>query len=167
MPTILAIHYFILLIFSGLLVWAVISDFSSMTIPNRLPIAVSILFVAHIFASPTPVDWIGSLEVAAAVFVFSAVLFHFRLMGGGDVKLMAAIALWAGPQNVLGFLLITSLTGGALARIALSKFAPYVEFALHFVGGTGTAGGMARRVIPYGIAIAVGGFSVVGVLLKG
>ena len=66
-------------------------------------------------ASPMPVAWLGALAVAAAVFVFGFVLFARQLIGGGDVKLIAAVSLWAGPEHLALFALVTSLAGGVLA----------------------------------------------------
>lgn len=160
MLSLMTLRYVILLGFMGLLVWAIIADFTSLRIPNRLPLAVALLFAAHATANPGTVDWLGGLLMALIVFVVATVLFHFRVMGGGDVKLMAAVALWAGPQNVLEFLLITSLVGGLLALIAVTPLRFVLADAFEAVGGSKTVRAVFRGVVPYGIAIAVGGFFV-------
>lgn len=159
------LRHVILFGFIGLLAWAVVCDFTSLRIPNRLPFAVALLFAAHAAANPGAVDWLGGLVVAAAVFVATTLLFHFRLMGGGDVKLAAAISLWAGPQGILVFLLATSLVGGLLCLIAISPFRFMFEGAFVALGGRKTVQGIARGVVPYGIAIAAGGLTVAASLL--
>jgi len=153
--------------FIGLLAWAVVSDFTSLRIPNRLSLAVAVLFVAHVLAAPAPVDWLGGLLMALIVFVIATVLFHFRVMGGGDVKLMAAIALWAGPHGILGFLVVTSLVGGLLALVAVTPLRFVFAEAAEALGGGKAVRGAFRGVVPYGIAIAAGGFYIAATLLKG
>lgn len=168
MLSILTLRYVILIGLVGLLVWAVICDFTSLRIPNRLPLAVSLLFAAHAAANPGTVDWLGALLVALAVFAAATVLFHFRLMGGGDVKLMAAVALWAGPHEILGFLLVTSVVGGILALIAVTRLRQVLEYAVMALGGGNRAiDGISRGVVPYGVAIAAGGFAVAAAQLAG
>ena len=63
------------------------------------------------------------LAAAAAVFLAGAVAFRFRLLGGGDVKLLAAGALWLGAAALGPFLLATALAGGVLALGFLSSAA--------------------------------------------
>jgi prepilin peptidase CpaA len=67
-------------------------------------------------------------------------------MGGGDVKLAAALALWFSPGSTIKFLVLTSLAGGVLTLGVL---------AWH----------RARRregkpEVPYGVAIAFGGLAI-------
>ena len=58
--------------FALLLLWAAWSDIQSFTIPNRVPLAIALLYPAHVIASPVPVaNWlhieggrITSLQVA-------------------------------------------------------------------------------------------------------
>ena len=83
------------------------------------------------------------LGVAVATFAVLAGLFALRLMGGGDVKLLTALALWIEPFAVLKLLVIMALVGGVLALV----------FAAWHV---------ARRqrdkiAIPYGVAITLAG----------
>lgn len=165
MLSLLTLRYVILFGFIGLLAWAVICDFTTLRIPNRLPLAVALLFAAHAAANPGTVDWLGGLLVALAVFAVATTLFHFQLMGGGDVKLMAAVALWAGPQEIFGFLLVTSLAGGLLALVAVTRFRFTVASTIEAMGGRKTMEGAFGGVIPYGIAIAAGGFAVATALL--
>lgn len=160
MLSILTLRYAILFGFIGLLAWVIVCDFTTLRIPNRLPLAIALLFAVHVAADPGGVDWLGGLLTALAVFVVAIVLFHFRVMGGGDVKLMAAVALWAGPGEILGFLLVTSLVGGLLAVIAVTPLRFVVAEALESLGGGKTVKGALRGVVPYGIAIAAGGLAV-------
>lgn len=83
------------------------------------------------------------LGIAVVTFAVLAVLFALRAMGGGDVKLLTALALWIEPVWFLRLLVIMALIGGVLT-VALG--------AWH----------VARRqrdrlAIPYGVAIAAAG----------
>ncbi len=83
------------------------------------------------------------LALTLAVFAVFAVLFALRWMGGGDVKLLAALALWIAPLWYFRLLMVMALVGGLLTVIF---------GAWH----------IARRqrdkvAIPYGVAIASAG----------
>ncbi|MCE2510623.1 MAG: prepilin peptidase [Alphaproteobacteria bacterium] len=152
--------------FLALLAWAAASDFYSYLIPNRISAAVAALFVAHAIAGVPAVDWTGALITGGAVFLVGATMFVFRLVGGGDVKLMSAISLWAGPAQILDFLLLTALAGG------LVSLAMMTALRIYRPGPVETTAALPRfsarkQYIPYGIAIAVGGFYVGARLLTG
>ena len=88
------------------------------------------------------------LGVALATFVVLAALFAIKAMGGGDVKLLTALALWIAPLLFLKLLVIMALLGGVLT----------VLFGAWHV--------MRRQrdklAIPYGVAIAMAGLWVLG-----
>ena len=73
----------------------------------------------YVLVSPVPVAWPAALGLAVVVFVVGLGLFARELIGGGDVKLIAALSLWAGPEQFVWFMLVTTLTGGALSLISL------------------------------------------------
>jgi prepilin peptidase CpaA len=86
------------------------------------------------------------LAAAVAVFTLAALAFRFGLLGGGDVKLLAAGTLWLGAAALGPYLIVTVLAGGLMA----------VAFAAwHFA----RPGGARRQKpsLPYAIAIAAGG----------
>lgn len=87
--------------------------------------------------------------VAFAAFVVLAGLFAMGAMGGGDVKLLAALALWIEPSWFLKLLVVMALLGGVLTII----FA-----AWHMIRGR-----KDRLAIPYGVAIACAGLWVISV----
>ena len=55
------------------------------------------------------------------MFLLGALLFAFGLFGGGDVKLVAAMALWTGFADLPRFLLIMGAAGGLLGLVLLLK----------------------------------------------
>ena len=95
-------------------------------------------------------------------------------------KLLAALSLWAGPDQFVQFLLVTALTGGALSLLTLWyrrwDFVVQAHLAALGMATTGhpaagadaPAGGAAARssTLPYGVAIAVGGIAIIVELAK-
>src|SRR3546814_20668921 len=89
-----------ILAFPGILVAAAACEWRSLTIPNRYSLAAVALFPSYAIAMGGTVDWAVHLGFAGAAFGLGFVLFALRLCGGGDVKLFAAVALWAGPSLI-------------------------------------------------------------------
>jgi prepilin peptidase CpaA len=104
---------------AGLLLWAAVSDATRMIIPNRIAASIAALWLGFAMtrlAAGVPGSQILiALAIGLGAFALGFFLFMARLAGGGDVKLFAAVALWAGPNYLLPFLLITLLSGGVLA----------------------------------------------------
>jgi prepilin peptidase CpaA len=159
---------------------AALKDVCERRIPNRLTGALAALYPVYVLVSPTPVAWLPALGLAVAVFVVGLGLFARELIGGGDVKLLAALSLWAGPEQFVWFMLVTTLSGGALSLIALwyRRWGFVVEAHLAALGLATTtgrpsavhdapAGGHDRsNTLPYGVAIAAGGIALIVELAK-
>ncbi len=84
-------------------------------------------------------------------------MFIGNLAGAGDIKLLAATGLWAGPHLVALFLIITAIAGGFLALIMA-----LLTYVRNLSGRRAVA--LAKVPIPYGIAIASGGLSTIYML---
>ena len=135
-----------------LLIVAAVIDVRTFTISNWLNAAVAILAPLYWWSIGLPLwpDAAMQVAVAAGVFVLLPVTFYMGMMGGGDVKLAAAIALWFKPITTLKFLVIMSLAGGVLTLLVL---------LLHKKRGNprfDDDGKVVRPEVPYGVAIAVG-----------
>jgi prepilin peptidase CpaA len=149
--------YLILMTFPVAMAFAAANDLFTMKIPNRISLALIGGFVAIAVMTRMPLESIG-IHVAIALGVLAAtfVLFWMNMLGGGDAKLMAAGALWMGPDHIIEFLAYVTAFGGvlAVAMLAYRSFLPANAFPLP---------GWARRLhktgegLPYGIAIAAGG----------
>lgn len=128
-----------------LLIVAAVVDIRTFTISNRLVMAVVALAPLYWWSIGLPVwpDAAWRLGVATAVFVGLAITFYLGMMGGGDVKLAGALALWLSPAATLKFLVLMSLSGGALT------LAIVIAHRIRSREG--------RPKIPYGVAIAFGG----------
>ena len=133
---------------------ACISDFRSMTIPNRWPVMVAVGFVlAYAGAGFGGMDVFSSLAVHAVAF---ALMFAVGVWGAGDSKLAAAVSLWLGLIGVVPFLLGMSVAGLLLVAVfPVLKRAPQVPV---WLGAESWWARVARgeKSVPYGIAIALG-----------
>lgn len=144
---------FLLASLAALLVIAAVIDVRTFTISNRLNLAVALLAPAY-WLSIALSPWPGmAIQLAAAIMVFTllAVAFYAGMMGGGDVKLAAALALWFSPASTIKFLIWMSIAGGALT--------------LCVVGWHRFKQREGRPEIPYGVAIACGGLAILGPIL--
>jgi prepilin peptidase CpaA len=143
------------LVFIAALIAAAISDAASYTIPNRCPLLIVLAFAAHSVGAP-PMAAFAALLTASAVFAVGLFVFGRGWLGGGDVKLITAVALWTGPAWLPLFLVSSSLAGGTVALLYLS---PLRHRLPQPVGASVDSTEMpaARQPVPFGIAIAVGG----------
>lgn len=140
-----------------LLVMAGLNDFCSLRIPNWLTAALAIAFppVALVFGHH--VDWLSHLGAGLGVFAGAAILFALRVMGGGDVKLLAAVALWTGLGQLIPFLALTMLIGGLFALFVLMVRGPTAHLAFLAVLRRLPAFAEGKIRLPYGIPIAAAG----------
>jgi prepilin peptidase CpaA len=95
-----------------LLVVAAVTDVASRTIPNAIPLGTALLGAVLRGLDGTLG---GGLIAAAVVFGSGAVCWHRGWMGGGDVKLLGALALVVPPRGVLPLLTWIAIAGGVLA----------------------------------------------------
>ena len=147
-----------LISFAVLLLVASWQDLRTLHIADSVSLAIVGLFVVWALSGlaegTSSLSAIG-LAAACAVGVFGlgALAFAAGALGGGDVKLLAAASLFAGPARMLDFAMVTALVGGLLG-IAILAGAP-IGPATPESGGTLRA--RLRRGLPYGPAIAAGG----------
>jgi prepilin peptidase CpaA len=128
----------------------IVGDWRARTISNWLNGAIALLAIPFWWIAGLPLwpDVAVQLGMALVLFVLFALAFRFGAMGGGDVKLIAALALWLPPLAMIKLLLVMSLAGGLLTVVMLIR---------HRLAKAGH-----KLEIPYGIAIAFGGFWVLG-----
>jgi prepilin peptidase CpaA len=143
--------------FAILLLVAGWQDLRTMRIANSLCLGVVGCFVvwttAGLIAGTVSLATLAlSLAWAIGLFGVGALAFAVGAVGGGDVKLLAAATLFAGPALQPEFLTVMALAGGALGLAALAG-APIGPAT----AGEGTARLRLRAGLPYGPAIAAGG----------
>ena len=138
----------LLILLATLLVVAAVTDVRTFTISNKLNLAVALLAPVYWLAVPLSLWPEVPIQIAGAliVFVLLAAAFYAGMMGGGDVKLAAAIALWFPPVLTIKFLVLMSVAGGVLTLGLLVW-----HRAKHREG---------RPEIPYGVAIAFGALAI-------
>jgi prepilin peptidase CpaA len=143
-----------LLLFPALMAFAASSDLFTMTISNRLSLAlVGGFFVLALVTgmSLTAIGW--HLAAAGLVLACAFVFFWRGWIGGGDAKLAAATALWFGFEHLVDFMIYAALLGGVLTVLLLQfrklplpgvlARQPWIQ-RLHDKSGG----------VPYGIALA-------------
>jgi prepilin peptidase CpaA len=138
----------LLLVLATLVVVAAVIDVRTFTISNRLNLAVALLAPVYWLSVPLTL-WPEipiQIGVAVIVFVVLAAAFYAGMMGGGDVKLAAALALWFPPGLTIKCLVLMSIAGGLLTLGLLIW-----HRAKHREG---------RPEIPYGVAIAFGALAI-------
>ncbi len=138
----------ILSAFVLLLLSAGIEDARTREIADRKNIAIALIAPLWWWASDVPVwpDMAIRIAVAIAVFLLFAQAFRIGMMGGGDVKMIAAIALWLPVPPLFRMMLLMSIAGGIVTVAMLidhrlrhrkrDEDAPAIE-------------------VPYGVAIAI------------
>jgi len=147
---------FALTVFAAVMAIAAFEDFRRLVIPNLLPIVLCLAWPFYFAADPSFYGALEAVACALAVFFVGAVLFARGYLGGGDVKLLAAATLWAGPALTPALLLLTSVLGGVLALFLLLPMGSQLATAARLLMGQPTLPaprGMAMP-IPYGVAIA-------------
>lgn len=139
------LHYVLLGALAIALLVAAFTDLKRRQIDNWLNAGIA--FAAPLFwwssglALWPDVAW--QLGVALSTFVICAGLFALRWMGGGDVKLLTALALWIAPGAFLKLLVVMALLGGVLT----------LAFGMWHIARRQTH----RLAIPYGVAISAAG----------
>lgn len=156
--------------------FAAVIDLRHRRITNEIVLAVVALAVIRMILEFDALAAFHDIGAAGAVLVVLAVLWYFRWLGGGDVKLIFAGALLVGTKGLADYLVLTAFCGGVLALLV------FVDVWLHdnFGWTIGVAfpsvplaakdmpfederlrQGMAlaaftKPSVPYGIAIAIG-----------
>jgi prepilin peptidase CpaA len=126
---------------AALLIAGMATDLRARIIPNALNLAIALLALAWWWAEGlSGREMLFQLALAGGVFVVFAGLFALGAMGGGDVKLLAAVALWLPPALLLPMLTWMAIGGGILTLVMLA------QHRLRRRAG--------RPEVPYGVAIA-------------
>jgi prepilin peptidase CpaA len=143
-----------LTLFPALMAFAACSDLLTMTISNRVSLAlVAGFFVLALVIGLNPSLILNHMGAAAVVLVAAFFCFARGWIGGGDAKLAAATALWFGFDHLMPYLLYASLFGGALTIVLLNVRTMPLPSLL---SGQTWAERLHREGsdVPYGIALA-------------
>lgn len=108
------------IILTGLMLAVFYWDATRFTIPNWLVLAVAGLWIPFLLLHWESIDPLMTLVFALGAFAIGFIIFILRVMGGGDVKLLAAVMLWIGQKEAMMFLFLVGVLGGALALLLLA-----------------------------------------------
>ncbi|MBE2994148.1 prepilin peptidase [Sphingomonas sp. CFBP 13603] len=135
----------LIVILGGLLVSAGIQDARTREIANWKNAVIALLAPVWWYANGLDLWPDMALQVGCALAVFAVFLvaFHFGMMGGGDVKLIVALALWLPFPAFLSMLMVMSIAGGVVTIVMM------IERRIKKNPG--------QIEVPYGVAIAFAG----------
>jgi len=145
-----------------LLFYVAMTDIATRVIQNEICLMLALLGIVGQFASQTHIT--ESLIAATILLLLLLIIYQRGRIGGGDVKLLVALAIGLPLMGVMQLLTITALAGGVLALVHLMmRLLPYPKLAP-------AGSSLVRRVyaierwrnlrhapLPYGVAIACGG----------
>lgn len=132
----------------------VVSDAAKYIIPNSLNLVILLAYGVAVFF--LPLHPLGALAAAGCLLAVGLGMFALGLMGGGDVKLLAVLALWTGwGAATINFIMLTAVAGGVLVVVVLIarwlippflfKLNPTKPFPRLLT---------RKQPVPYGLAIA-------------
>ena len=162
----------ILVVGVGILAVIAYGDVCTRRIPNALSLAIAILGLIRLVLVWDRVAAGHTIVAAAVIFASTFLLFRRGSIGGGDAKLITAMALLVGARDLVGFLFLMSLCGGALALAILARDrlgtrwrgVPWPARMPSPTEATGSSAVAPRLTVPYGVAIAAAG--VITLILK-
>ncbi len=147
-------------LFPGAMALSAASDLITMTVPNRIALA---LLVGFFLLAPmvglgwNEIGWHVALGTGALVAGF--VMFSLGWIGGGDAKLFAATCLWLGPEASVNYGLLAAVLGGILTLALLFWRRLPLPMMLTSHGWLVRLHS-PREGVPYGIALAAAGLLV-------
>jgi prepilin peptidase CpaA len=141
----------IVAITSCVLFWVAFAGLQNYKIKNELVLLLAALYFIYVFATGRWNELSSHIIVAAAIFLLMLVFYSYRLLGGGDVKLLTVAFLWVGKDCALLFaavmLAITGVHAGLVYLDILGAqtingrkriaYAPAIAGALVVVFGSG------------------------------
>jgi prepilin peptidase CpaA len=140
-------------------------DVRTRRIPNVLVCAIAVLGLVRMTVAGDAIAATHTIEASGVVLAVGFLAFWRGLVGGGDAKLLTAMALLVGAPDLLGFLFVTSICGGAIALMILARdrlrqcyWRPSRQGDREFaVSGEECVATSMRSTVPYGVAIAAAG----------
>ena len=145
-----------------LLLYVAMIDTATRLIRNEICLVLALLGIAGQFGSQMHVT--ESLIAATILLLLLIVVYQRGWIGGGDVKLLVALAIGLPLMGVIQLLTVTALAGGVLALVHLMmrllpypKLAPAGSSLVHRVYVVERWRHLRRAPLPYGVAIACGG----------
>ena len=153
--------------FMSLVLVAAASDIVMYRIPNIVVLMIIALYPIYVIVTPGQEEWLWSLGIFAVTIMVGIPLAHFGIFGGGDMKLLAGILLWAGPALAAPSVLIAMISGGLISLLMLTKVRFVIAGALTSIGRESLGKMFLAKNMPYGVGLAFGGIFVGLALMAG
>ena len=147
--------YIYLIIYVACVSYAMWTDATRMTIPNKVSIILTAAFGFFAIQHLQLVSAAVHIGIALAIFAVTFACFVMHWMGGGDVKLLSAVSAWMGPEYIMPFLFNVALFGGLLALtiIILRRAVQTSALSNRFPALCLRFGQASSRHVPYAIPI--------------
>ena len=153
------VQVLIKIVYVAALSYGCISDIKSLRIPNAIFLIVLALFFLHWRVSAPGQGFASHVVVACSALLLGFAVYAAGFMGAGDIKLIGALMLWAGPRDGLAFLMVMAVAGGLFAGLLLitrASMAVWPE-AHRYLPSRRLRTWAQRGVFPYGVAICAAG----------
>lgn len=142
------------------LIGLAVVDMRVRRLPNPVVLLIGAMFFADAWIERLPLhDLLLHIGIAIFAYAVCAVLFALRMMGGGDAKLAAVIFLWSGPGLWLPSLMFISIVGLLVALVSLAARRIDRQHASRSLRALALFSD--ERGVPYGVALAFGGGTVI------
>ncbi|MDH5412147.1 MAG: prepilin peptidase [Alphaproteobacteria bacterium] len=143
--------------FLALVLVAAATDVAMYRIPNIVVLMILVLYPIYVIAAPGEQPWLAAVGIFVFTIAVGIPLAHFRIFGAGDMKLLAAILLWAGPALAPLAVLFSALSGGLIAVLMLTKVRFVIAGAFTSMGKESLGKMFLAKNMPYGVGLAFGG----------
>ncbi len=157
----LLLNQLLVLALVAICTWAAFNDVKEYKIPNAVVLLTLLLYIPFVLTSAENIDWLDGLTTFAVVLVAGFLLFATGIIGAGDIKFFAALALWSGSTHLNSFIIAMSITGLVLAAAYIGT----IVFQKN-VGLKPKNFKPSHVVLPYGVAITGGAYYVAYQLLQ-
>jgi len=107
-------------VFFAFMAAAALFDAWKFIIPNTIPVVLTLLFLVVALIWNDRVSLFEHIGAGVLVFCVGAVIFRFGVLGGGDIKLLTAVAFWVGWDLLAVYLLAVAILGGGLTLFLLA-----------------------------------------------
>ena len=148
----------------GLLLCAAMTDIAARIIPNKICALLALLAITRLPFSDPSLTLVVSIVTTALLFAILFILYARGYLGGGDVKLLSAMAVGLSFPSLLQLLTAMSLAGGviallhlALRRLPRPTLPPVGSSFVRRIYATQRWRSLPRAPLPHGVAIAAGG----------
>jgi prepilin peptidase CpaA len=148
-----------LTILSALLAVACASDVATRRVPNVLVIAIAVTGAFAQFTSGGFDRALAGIAGGAGILALFLLAWATGKLGGGDLKLAAATAVWLSPSKLVPFVLFTAMAG---LPVALAAWGSHRLQLFRVSRGAAASGdgeielAPARPTVPLSVAIALG-----------